>query len=62
MGKIKAFFRNNWVGFTLASLLYTLWFDVWTGNLWQLMGLEVIFDLFISKFFNSFVCCNKVRL
>ena len=23
MGKIKAFFRNKWVGFTLASLLYT---------------------------------------
>ena len=22
MGKIKAFFRNKWVGFTLASILY----------------------------------------
>ena len=33
------------VGFTLASLLYTLWFVVWTGNLWLLLGLPVIFDL-----------------
>ena len=48
MGKIKAFFRNKWVGFTLASLLYTLWFVVWTGNLWMLLGLVVIFDLYIT--------------
>ena len=53
MGKIKAFFRNKWVGFTLASLLYTLWFVVWTGNLWLLLGLVVIFDLYISKFCTS---------
>ena len=55
MGKIKAFFRNKWVGFTLASLLYTLWFVVWTGNLWLLLGLVVIFDLYISKFFYRYV-------
>ena len=24
MNKIKAFFRNKWVGFTLAAILYTL--------------------------------------
>ena len=30
MGKIKAFFRNKWVGFTLASILYILWFVLWT--------------------------------
>ena len=55
MGKIKAFFRNKWVGFALASLLYTLWFVVWTGNLWMLLGLVVIFDLYISKFFYRYV-------
>ena len=62
MGKIKAFFRNKWVGFTLASLLYTLWFVVWTGNLWMLLGLVVIFDLYISKFFYRYVWCHNVRL
>ena len=62
MGKIKAFFRNKWVGFTLASLLYTLWFVVWTGNLWLLLGLVVIFDLYISKFFYRYVWCHNVRL
>ena len=29
MGKIKNLLRNKWVGFTLAALLYTLWFVVW---------------------------------
>ena len=32
MGKIKEIFGNKWVGFTLAALLYTLWFVVWTGT------------------------------
>ena len=45
MGKIKAFFRNKWVGFTLASILYILWFVLWTGNWWLLLGEIVIFDL-----------------
>ncbi|WP_295937507.1 signal peptidase I [uncultured Alistipes sp.] len=62
MGKIKTFFRNKWVGFTLASLLYTLWFVVWTGNLWMLLGLLVIFDLYISRFFYRYVWSHNVRL
>ena len=62
MGKIKAFFRNKWVGFTLASLLYTLWFVVWTGNLWMLLGLVVIFDLYISKFFYRYVWSHNVTM
>ena len=55
MGKIKNLLRNKWVGFTLAALLYTLWFVVWTGNLWLLLGLPVIFDLYITKFFYRYV-------
>ena len=55
MEKIKALFRNKWVGFALASLLYTLWFVVWTGNLWMLLGLVVIYDLYISKLFYRYV-------
>ena len=55
MEKIKAFFRNKWVGFTLASLLYILWFVVWTGNLWMLLGLVVIYDLYISKLLYRYI-------
>lgn len=55
MGKIRNFFRNKWVGFTLATLLYTLWFVVWTGNLWLLLGIPVIYDLYISKYFYRYV-------
>ena len=62
MGKIKAFFHNKWVGFALASLLYTLWFVVWTGNLWMLLGLAVIFDLYITKFFYRYVWCYNARM
>lgn len=62
MGKIKAFFRNKWVGFLLAATLYTLWFVVWTGNLWLLLGLPILFDLYISRFFYRYVWRHNVDL
>lgn len=62
MGKIKAFFRNKWVGFILATLLYTLWFVVWTGNLWMLLGIPIIYDLYISRLFYRYVWCHNVRM
>ncbi|MFI3281488.1 MAG: S26 family signal peptidase [Rikenellaceae bacterium] len=55
MNKIKAMFANKWVGFTLASILYILWFVVWTANLWFLLGLIVIYDLYISRFIHKFI-------
>ena len=55
MNKIKAFFGNKWVGFTLMSILYVLWFVVWTGNLWLLLGLVVIYDIYISQYLYRYV-------
>ncbi len=49
MEKIKAFFRNRWVGFTLAAVLYTLWFVLWTRSWWMLLGLLLIYDLYITR-------------
>lgn len=62
MNKLKAILRNKWVGFTLASLLYTLWFVVWTGNLWLLLGLVVIYDLYISRLFYRYVWRHNAEL
>lgn len=62
MGKIKEILRNKWVGFTLAALLYTLWFVVWTGNLWMLLGLPIIFDLYISKLFYRYVWSRNEKM
>lgn len=62
MGKIRSFFQNKWVGFTLAALLYTLWFVVWTGNLWLLLGIPVIYDLYISKLFYRYVWRHNAAL
>ena len=67
MSAIKAFFSNKWVGFTLATILYTLWFVVWVGNVWMLLGVLVIYDLYISKFlyrlighYNTELCQRSV--
>ncbi|MFI3277736.1 MAG: signal peptidase I [Rikenellaceae bacterium] len=55
MDKIKAFFANKWVGFTLATLLYILWFVVWTGALWSLVGIVVIYDIYISGYIKRYI-------
>ena len=48
---VKKILTNRWVKFGTAAVLYTLWFVVWTGNPWMLLGLPVIYDLCISKLF-----------
>ncbi len=55
MTKIKNILRNRWVGFALATLLYVLWFVVWMGNAWFLLGIPVIYDLYISRYFYRFI-------
>lgn len=40
--------RNKWVKFSIWALLYVLWV-IWLGNYWWLLGLIIIFDLFITK-------------
>ncbi len=62
MEKIKRFFGNKWVAFACAALLYTLWFVVWTGNLWMLLGLPVIYDIYISKWFYRRVWYRNAEL
>lgn len=62
MNKIRTLLKNKWVGFTLCSLLYTLWFVVWTGNLWLLLGLPIIYDLYISKWFYRHVWRHNAEM
>ncbi|MDY3979648.1 MAG: signal peptidase I [Tidjanibacter sp.] len=46
---MKKLFSNRWVKFSIVAVIYTLWFVVWTGNLWFLLGLPIIFDLYVTK-------------
>jgi len=45
---LKDFTKNKWTKFTFWALLYVLWV-IWLGNYWWLLGLIIIFDLFITK-------------
>ena len=42
------FFKNNYFRYGLATLLYIL-FIIWLGNYWFLLGLPIIFDMYISR-------------
>ena len=44
----KDFYHNRWVRMAFWAVLYILWV-IWLGNYWWLLGLIVIFDLFITK-------------
>ena len=44
----KEFYHNRWTRFSFWALLYVLWV-VWLGSYWWLLGLIVIFDMFITK-------------
>ena len=46
---MKKIFQNRWFKFALVAVVYVLWFVVWTENLWFLLGLPIIFDLYITK-------------
>ena len=59
---LKEFFGNKWVKFALATIVYVLWFVVWTGNLWLLPGIIVIYDLYISKYFYKYVWSKNEKL
>lgn len=59
MSSIKETLRNilgnRWFKFGFWSIIYILICVVWTGNLWMLLGLLLIFEIFITKFFSRFV-------
>lgn len=46
----KRFFGNRWVKFGIVSVIYILWFVVWSRCPWMLLGLPVIYDIYITKF------------
>ncbi len=52
MKKLISFFKNRWFKFAVVAIIYTLWFVVWSRNLWWLLGLPVIFDIYITKYMN----------
>ena len=46
---MKNLLKNKWLRFSVIAIVYILWFVVWTENLWFLLGLPIIFDLYITK-------------
>lgn len=58
---MKEFFRNKWVKFAIVAIIYVLWFVVWTKSPWMLLGLPVIFDIYITKFLARLLRLDKHR-
>ena len=48
MKKIKEFFSNKWFKFGYITTAYLL-FTIWLKNPWLILGVIVIYDMYISK-------------
>ncbi|WP_016776287.1 S26 family signal peptidase [Anaerophaga thermohalophila] len=48
MIKLNDVSKASWIKFSIAALVFVLWV-VWIGNFWILLGLPVIFDVYITK-------------
>ena len=46
--KILTLLSNKYFKLALAAIIYILWV-IWVGNFWLLLGLSVIFDMYITK-------------
>lgn len=55
MGKVKTFLRNPWFRFGFWTVIYVLWFVIWTRNAWWLIGVPFIFDACVTKYFKRYV-------
>lgn len=45
---MKQILNNKFFRFGLAAVIYILWV-IWLGNYWWLLGLPVIFDIYVTK-------------
>lgn len=45
---MKELLRNKFFKFGIAGVLYLLWV-IWVGNFWLLLGLPIVFDIYVSK-------------
>ena len=46
---IKKISKRRWINFSIWTVLYTF-FSIWMGNMWLLLGLFVIADIYLTKF------------
>ena len=49
MAEIQATRRTRWWRFGIVAAIYTLWV-IWLGNYWFLLGLPLLFDIYITGF------------
>lgn len=48
MKSMKNFFERKYISFAIAALIYLL-VVIWIGNYWLLLGLAIIFDMYITQ-------------
>ncbi len=62
LNRAKELYANKWVKFCLYGVIYLLWFVVWSQSWLALLGLVVIYDIFISRYMESYLWVPNRKL
>lgn len=60
MKKLKEIWQDKRVRFAVVTIVYILWFVVWTRNLWWLLGLPFIYDYYFTRYIEV-IWLNRYR-
>ncbi len=53
--QLISLWKNRWIRLVVVSVVYILWFVVWTRNPWWLIGLPFIFDHYVTRYLDRLV-------
>ncbi len=62
VNRIREIAANRWVRFSVVTLIYILWFVVWSGAWWSIVGVAVIYDIYISGYIRKHLAEPNNRL
>ncbi len=62
LDKLKELWSSRWVRFWSVSIIYTLWFCVWSGAWWAIVGVAVIYDIYISGYIKRYIAEPNSKL
>lgn len=62
MNKITEIWSNKWVKFSLVTVVYALWFIVWSHIWWSVIGIVFIYDYYISKYYKRLFWDKHISL
>ncbi len=60
--RLKEIYSNKWVKFGLYGAIYILWFVIWSRSWFALLGIVIIYDIYISGYMERYLWSPNRKL